>query len=662
MSQMLHGCKSAYCTTPTCLSCQKRTASRPVRPPTQLTARALAHYLAGQNDPQRGLCPHELNMLPASLEIQGATDTSLRPARRGDQQYGVYSKPLGSVGTSEHVEAPQQHVVDAVKERHQARMDAKSLSQNIYDSVTVIYAYSKQLPNPASIFHTLRSFNPLTPGAPASPSTFDTDSQTRARNSSRRVTSAALANADDVTPPVNMTTHTDHRQPQDRPQDHGHGQLSSTPLQVLSNGQHVHRIPFHPRESATVKSDSQSSLAEALDSPKASSPTAKRKASLNNHIHNIMGRTTSAPLPRTEAEKHLAPTAPADIMLPVLSTLNCSTLAELKDNVYTHRKDHLSDRLNSSVDYDTNRRFQASTPFVNRSLFYALSNTETLLESFHDSNQAFSESPLPHLDSARLTHSFGDWSRRNGALVYDSLCVALKALFTPPPELHVQKSPRPTPSRKGAPTACSTDKTHNITSSMSTHSRYLDNLEAAHIAMICIHALTSSVSAGWPHTWAQLRRLRAWGIILPNAPSSTDPFVHPYLEITDELEYEPAIRLAENLLRALGARTCFEHILATMEKQQGSQEDEAHSDTLMEIIVKHLIVVERVALARKQRMTPNNSASHDPGWTVTATLMEWLKTIITKRWDSKAEINKWSSVGTAVMLLNEMCKYAIPLL
>jgi hypothetical protein len=591
MAQILHGCKSAYCTTPTCLSSQKRTASRPLRPPTQLTARALAHYLAGQDNPQRGLCPHELKMLPSSLEIPGTRDFSLQPARSRDQQRAVYNKPLGLKNAPGDVETPQQHIVNAIKGRHQAKMDAKSLSQNLYDSVTMIYAYSKQLPTLESMFYKLRSV---------------TGSQSSASNSSPCVTSATFAHDDVVMSPVNIQI--------DRRQSHGHGQLSSVPPEVLSNGQHVYRIPFHVREYTTTKTSS---------------------------VFNVMGRTASPPLLPPNVEGHPASMASADPVLPVLSTLNCSTLEELKNNVYTHRKDCPNDSLNSSVDYDTNRRFQPSTPFVNRSLFYTLSNTETLLKSFHDPTQAFARSRLWHLDSARLTHSFRDWSRHNGALVYDSLCIALEALFTSPPELHVQKSPRLAPSRKGTSVGTLTQL------------GYLDILAAAHIVMICIHALTSSVSVGWPHTWAQLRRLRAWGVILPNAPSDTDQFAHPYLEITDELEYEPAIRLAENLLRAIGARTCFEHILATMKKQQGHH---AQPDTLIKIIVGHLVVTERVALANKQRMTPDYSTKDDPGWTVTATLMEWLKTVIIKKWDSKAEINKWSSVGTAVLLLREMCK------
>jgi hypothetical protein len=130
--------------------------------------------------------------------------------------------------------------------------------------------------------------------------------------------------------------------------------------------------------------------------------------------------------------------------------------------------------------------------------------------------------------------------------------------------------------------------------------------------------------------------------------------MHPYLNMIDELEYEPAVRLAEQLLRAIGARTCHEHILEVTKKQREHHEDVKLPDTLMDIVVQHLVVVERVATASKRRLTPINDTNEDPGWTVTATLMEWLKTIITKKWDSKVEVNKWSAVGASIMLLDKL--------
>jgi hypothetical protein len=676
LSQILHGCKSVYCTTPTCLSCQNRNASRPVRPPTQLTARALAHYLAGQDEAHQGLCPHELKVLPSSLEIDGAVGTRLQSEPGAGRYYSVYpsaptlahmySRTSGGHGARDDTGAAAQHdashaqqrVVEALQKRHQTRKDTKSLSQNLFDSVSMIYAYSKQLPSSASIYHTLRSASILQPNATAPSSASDAEPQAKALDSLPAVTSAVPTNGDSVTSPVNMAARIDRQQSRHDLRARGQARASPGP-DVLNNGQQVLRIPYHHRDSTnlskTAKRNSQTSLDGNVEASRLSISKSKKTPHLLDGSTDDMTRTTSKALPLKNANKPSETTVQTEPTLEVLSVLDCHTLEQLKDGVYCRGKDQLPDSFNFSVDYDTNRRFQPAIPFVNRSLFYTLSDPGTLLKSFHDASAPFKKSPLPHLDSARLTHSFRDWNRHNGALIFDSLCISLKALFTPPPELHTQKSPRLTPSRKGAPMKSPVNPLCDDSPAAATKHRYLNNLEAAHIVMICIHALTSSVSSGWPHTWAQLRKLRAWGVILPTAASETDEFMHPYLNIVDELEYEPAIRLTEHLLRAIGARTCFEHILSTIKKQDDLQEENENSSTLMDIVVQHLIVAEHVALASKQRMTPNGNTSDDPGWTITATLLEWLKTIITKRWDGKAVINKWSSVGTAVMLLDKLC-------
>ena len=52
-----------------------------------------------------------------------------------------------------------------------------------------------------------------------------------------------------------------------------------------------------------------------------------------------------------------------------------------------------------------------------------------------------------------------------------------------------------------------------------------------------------------------------------------------------------------------------------------------------------------------------NTTNKEPGWTVTATLVEWVKTTIIKNWDGKMEVNKWNSVGAAIVLLRQLRKH-----
>ena len=375
------------------------------------------------------------------------------------------------------------------------------------------------------------------------------------------------------------------------------------------------------------------------------------------HTHLRRRPTPSAALPEpsvgttsvslgTAPDEHVA-------ALPVYSHITSEILDHLKDQVVHHRTTQ-SRHLTPVVDFDPNRRFRPTTLFVNRSLYYTLSDPETLLESFRDqSSPDYMYSPLSHLDAHRLSYAFRDWGQRNGALIFDSLYEAVDALFRPPPELDAQKSPRLKPSRKDA-------ASHRITASATTPGRYLSDLEAAHIVMICIHALTSSVPMGWPHTWIQVRKLRGWGVVIPGAvPStaSTDKFAHPWLAIIDELEYEPALRLTTRLLQAIGTRRCHEHMLATVNAQDdhsGQVNSYVGVECLLPILLGHLTQVEKAALERKGKTRSTQSTDDDPGWTVTATFMEFLRTILVKQWNGNVEVNKWDSVGTAVALMTHL--------
>lgn len=675
MSQILHGCVSAYCTTPTCLSCNKRVVSRPFRPPTQLTARALAFYLASQDHPRCGLCPHQLRVDPASFEIDGAVGVSIRDTNGGAERIcDVFPRPRphatisafrGAYPPSYADPAPKPcegaaRVMDAVARRHQARKDPKSLGQNLFDTITMIFSYSKQIPSSLSVFTTLHSPSArvqensdigMAQDKPALP-------DSRTGDESLDVTFTTRANGHAVPHSVNGSRtpaeHMHHGSPRT------HRRLSKSHLmhitsEVLSNGQHIHKIRHLP--DLTGNSHSPHKLFDhypldgTVETPDTEGSRMRAKARVMDlPIRLKRPWKTDSPSEDNDTPTE-TPAADRRPILPVASHLTCDIMDRLKEGVYHHRREQSAD-FNFVVDYDSNRNFRPAKPFVNRSMFYTLSDPEALLKSFRDqTTEAYENTPLPHLDAHRLTHSFRDWNRTNGALVFDSLWVAVEALFRVPPELDTQKSPHLKPSRKDAsPQQCPQPPY----SPKPLTPRYLTNEEAAHIIMICIHALTSLVPNGWPHTWVQVRNFRSWGVIIPGAPRQadfTDGFVHPWLSIVDALEYEPAIRLADRLLRGIGARICFENVLAGLKGQRycGTAE-------LPRILVEHLAEVEQDAIRRKSKMKANQNTLDDPGWTVTATFTEWLKTIIIKQWDGKAEINKWSSVGTAIMLLGTLRK------
>jgi hypothetical protein len=566
-------------------------------------------------------------------------------------------------------------VMTSVKERVQTRKD-KSLGQNLYDTVTIIYSYSKQIPSPLSVFASLRS-----PPSPRHKSveTYSARDSNVETTLGRRATSLDVELAGHAIGHVTSSnvngartsTQTNASHPQPPPKI---PRRSSTPItvEVLSNGQRIHRVRHNLVD---AKSNGHPSL-KVLDpisldgtlEPSGSQICTMKKKPAGLELRSMPDNssvTSASPGPSRDngtriSEGSRKPT------LPVAGHLNCEIMDQLKEEVYQHRNE-LSSDFNFVVDYDTNRRFRPTKPFVNRSMFFTLSDPETLLMSFRDNeNKAYENSPLPHLNSTRLIHAFRDWNRRNGALIFDSLWIAVEALFRPPPELDVQKSPRLKPSRKQALTSEPPGPSCSAENPRTLPGRYLSDEAAAHIVMICIHALTSLVSVGWPHTWVQLRKFRSWGIILPDAPPHTDftgRFVDPWLSIIDELEYEPALRLADRLVRGIGARMCFEQILATLGRNDHHPSDAEHpvvESRLLEVLIKHLGEVESNALAKKSKTKTNLDYTEDPGWTVTATFMEWLRTIIIKKWDGKAEVNRWDSIGAALTLMDKFRTYHSP--
>ncbi|KAL6712161.1 hypothetical protein ACN47E_000038 [Coniothyrium glycines] len=647
LSQLLHGCKSVYCDTPTCFSSIKRNASKPVRPHTQLTARVLAHYLASQSNPRAGLCPHELKVPPGHIAFDGVDGTG---PRNGSKDYNRANEAYPSCsqlssqqrlihGIYDPTTPCEPHLAAAINARRQRKKDTKSLAQNLYDSVTMIYHLSRQIPMPSSVFAEVQSKANSTDNAASPQSANDAIAMVHAAVG-EHLESAELkmrANERHVTaePAVPGRLMRQHSQNRLRAQSQSRAVNASD--RDTGPEQQIHRIPYRPTRRPTHNEKHKPRRLATMDGALDSTISRAKKDiegmvmnPRNNSFPPIAARhSTNFPASYEASGVHSGTT---EAGIPVISQLDCNKLEALKENVYSHRKYQSTDK-DFEVDFDGRHPFRPTKQFVNRSLFYSLSDVVTLLNSFHDYTKAFEASPLPHLDSSRLAHSFRDWHRRNGALIFDSLSIAVDALFTPPPEL---RTPQAEPNSEPIP-------------------RYLECKEAAHIVMICIHALTSSAPIGWPHTWAQLRKFRSWGIIVPNVAPDTDAFAHPFMEIIDAFEYEPAMSLAEKLLCGIGTRTCFEHILASLLPAELEKHASRNSvPTLIDIVIQHLEHIEHVSLTSKQRLKVGQTRLEDPGWSVSSTFLEWARSIIIRKWDNKAEVNKWSDVGTAIMLFERM--------
>jgi hypothetical protein len=402
-----------------------------------LTATALAHYLAGQDNPNRGLCPHQLKVAPESFEI---TDSLTQHARNNSaEDYVVYpsvwqlaqqrrqrragnSSGSGAAGQQQELDGD---LINALKQRQQARKDPKALSQDLYDSWTMIYSYTTQIPTPASVLASLHKSEhaPAHDARPTEPfATLASQTDGRHADPSTRPT---LGTNDSNTSQLNDNSCLVRQHSQLSAATRDSSQPDNAGAEVLANGHYVHRISYHPSNGTIQRHPPSAAHPTAMDSALDSamlsiSKTGKKSFTIGGiypapaHRAKSSPRAPELPTKNSPVEEH------PSSGVPVVPTLNCSILDELKEDVHRHGKSRSTD-FNYVVDFNRRRRTRSTKPLVNQSLFYTLSDLEKLLASFYDTNQDFKDSPLPHLDSARLANSFRDWNHRNSALIFDSL-------------------------------------------------------------------------------------------------------------------------------------------------------------------------------------------------------------------------------------------------
>ncbi|KAH0566145.1 hypothetical protein GP486_000448 [Trichoglossum hirsutum] len=304
--------------------------------------------------------------------------------------------------------------------------------------------------------------------------------------------------------------------------------------------------------------------------------------------------------------------------------------------------------------------------FAKQSIFYVLSDPNAILESFTDGEPEASdghhERILVRPHPVDLDEAFRLLMRKNSTLVFNSLWLAIESLFTAPPEL-IPPSPR-------IKAAISTSSPYTPSSPIeaslrlpSQKARYFTDPEAAHIVIICLHALVAGLPKATPETWLAIHKLRAEGKVVPDSNlvgANTGP-VASMLEAIEVLEDEMALRLVKRLTRAVAARTYFTEVMKTKSRKgKGSRDKRRDRRGVMEIVCDHFARCGDVVGSNSPRMDAEKSSSgwskgEDPtGWSIPALMLEWIRSALIKEWDGKEEVSRWSIAGGAIGMLSSL--------
>lgn len=314
--------------------------------------------------------------------------------------------------------------------------------------------------------------------------------------------------------------------------------------------------------------------------------------------------------------------------------------------------------------FSTPRQRQAY-PFVAQSVFYVLSNSKSILQSFRkletDSNASKRGAASTQLDVQQLEESlrqlftFCPWE-----VALHALWNVSEKLFVAPVDL--SQSVKSSRRSSRASSSATSGGGPVVTNQDARGEKYMSDASAARIATIVLFALVSAVPKVDARTWRGILKLRASGTVAPgvdmqqNAPLGCARSV---IDVTDRFEHELALRLVNRLVRAITARLTFFEISKSRQiytHDSPKQRKNSVLDLIIDYLGEYCSAVNPRAEDRISSSSSSISALTVSAPGAPTVIVEWLRTVFLKEWDGKPEIFRSSSPGGVVQILATMYK------
>ncbi|KAI4731321.1 hypothetical protein E4T49_00841 [Aureobasidium sp. EXF-10728] len=184
-----------------------------------------------------------------------------------------------------------------------------------------------------------------------------------------------------------------------------------------------------------------------------------------------------------------------------------------------------------------------------------------------------------------------------------------------------------------------------------------------HVVHHAIHALTSFVPQAsretWHLVWSTIVNGKAYG---KQKQIPDDPIRSPWLSILDSFEQDSAMRMAKRLIRSIGARTCLEETLRACGIDDAKPDPRLQpwktSRRLRESITSLLVEEEQNIRMATFKTKYREELRHGGELIGTTSLiwLEWLRRCFLKEWDGSLQINRWTVAGSALELIEDLCK------
>ena len=286
--------------------------------------------------------------------------------------------------------------------------------------------------------------------------------------------------------------------------------------------------------------------------------------------------------------------------------------------------------------------------YSGQSMTYILSNVDALLQSFlHCDDRNAASKVVWSYDFALIVDLFRKLRRidMHPSKVFPSLWISAARLY-----------PESAATMRRRPLTASDLDSFSLDPPRTSQGFFLNDLEACHIVKIILAALVASVPKCSAMGWLVVRKLHASGQVAPCIYPDDSPdgkkMIGKLVRTLHAFESETALSLVKRLARSINIRArAFAEISEKNRYQFPSTfsrvVDYVNADSLK------ICVADNEALPSIRRgkwidASVEPVTRHPKEWPI---VVEWLRAVILKEWDGRATIAKDSAVGGALGLM-----------
>ena len=689
--QILYGCINPHCETPTCLSRQKRVAKGPFRPYTVLSAQSLATFLASQDHPEKGLCPHQ----PADIDPgQWSPATEVKRARKktgskensfaGSRSTHTISPPqsVNSVGlppiqgrkiqvhiANGHTNTlrlkPETSMVGShegskIHDHVRKDKDPKSFTQCLFDAVSM------------RLLHRAEPSDSHPPWAPS-------NERAQSVGSSSLDSSSPEFNAEggDI---VKKATKDAERPliPNTEPAraTHGHDLPRIQPIpetvSIVSYDSSLEVVSTHDMVQESTHPEKDLRTSETLgDGENAVVSVEDKESALGAAVPPV----AQQPNPQSEELDNPAPTPPRKTSLPVgrpfqpnpnlpvqsLSHFTNANILALKAARAVCRNDlyeqHCllkflgrTDLPQHSSQCDSYGDFLA---YSGQSMTYILSHVEALLQSFlHVDDSNANSKVIWSYDFATIVDLFRKLRRidMHPYKTFPSLWISAGKLYPFSVAVHKRRSTRASDIASSSLDSLSNSQSHS-----------LNDLEACHVIKIILAALVASVPKCSRMGWLAVRKLHASGQVAPFIDSENSPaekkMIGKLVRALHAFENDMALSLVKRLARSVDT---MYHLAQARALAETVEKSGPLFTPIFSRVIDYVNADQfKIHVADNKGLPSVKNGEwidpeiepitwHPREWPI---IIEWLRAVLLKEWDGKPKVAKGSAVGGALGLM-----------